>query len=160
MKLKRAEEERNGLEFVRCKRSFGRKRILILNNDVDLLPTIPFKNAKMTLENESKANRSHLESLPQDVLIRVICGVSHDDLKQLLLLSKTISGAALIAKKLHFEYSTPKKIRAFRCLVDFENPNELDEIEAPSGPKHPRSYRSRLSKKSLAGISVALFKEE
>ncbi|KAJ8759174.1 hypothetical protein K2173_004181 [Erythroxylum novogranatense] len=170
MKLSRGveeEEQRRGLEFVQYTRSFGRKRIWILNNEVGLVsldsatPSTPLKrlcSGKMTVVDDgNETQKSHLESLPQDILVRVLCCVSHDDLKQLLMVSRAISEATLIAKKLHFEYSTPRKVRAFRCSVNFENPNELGEIEAPNAPKQSRSHRSRLSKRSLADISVALF---
>ena len=63
----------------------------------------------------------------------------------------------MIAKERHFAYSTPRKSQGFRTLFDFENPSELDEIEAPNAPKQRRSYKSQLNRKNIADISVALF---
>ena len=116
--------------------------------------------------------------------IRILCGVDHDDLKQLIRISKTISEAVnitriiihlicfrsflilidlgflfhlqtLIAKEWHFAYSTPSKVRAFRSAFEFDNSSDLDEIEAPNAPTTKR-FRS-LNRKKLADISVALF---
>ncbi|PWA67114.1 F-box family protein [Artemisia annua] len=143
-----------GLGLVRRTSSFGRKRIFILNEmDMDIDMVSPKKRA---VGNCFGAERSFLEALPQDVLIKVLCGVDHDDLKRLFHVSKPIREAAMIAKKLHFEYSTPKKIPAFRCSVD-QSSLEFDEIEAPNAPRQSRVARSRLNKKKLANLSVALF---
>ncbi|KAL2931994.1 F-box protein SKIP27 [Bienertia sinuspersici] len=85
---------------------------------------------------------SLLEALPQELLF---CGVDHDDLKQLFLVSKTVRDAAIIAKKSHFAYSTP----------------EFDDLEAPNAPKQARKMnRPRINKKKLHDISVALFADE
>ncbi|GMI97238.1 hypothetical protein HRI_003393100 [Hibiscus trionum] len=96
--------------------------------------------------------KSALESLPQDVLIRIICGVDHEDLKQLFNVSKSIREATVIAKQSYFAYSTPTKIKTFQTSIDFEESNELDDIEAPNAPRQWRSHR-----KKLVAISVELF---
>ncbi|CAH1415741.1 unnamed protein product [Lactuca virosa] len=141
------------LGLVKRTSSFGRKRILILNEmDIDSIDTIsPTK--KRSMGNSFSASRSLLEALPQDILIRVLCGVDHDDLKRLFHVSKPIREAAIIAKKLHFEYNTPKKIPAFRSTIE-PSSLEFDEIGAP---RQLRVARSRLDRKKLASISVALF---
>ncbi|KAM0048764.1 putative F-box-like domain superfamily protein [Helianthus debilis subsp. tardiflorus] len=138
--------------------SFGRKRIFILNEfdieSIDSDSVSPTK--KRSVGSGSGCERSLLEALPQDILVKVLCGVEHDDLKRLFRVSKPIREAAMIAKKLHFAYSTPTKVPAFRCSID---PSEFDgdEIEAPNAPRQSRVARSRLDKKKLASLSVALF---
>ncbi|XP_018436068.2 F-box protein At1g61340-like [Raphanus sativus] len=96
-----------------------------------------------------------LETLPQDILIRIICGVEHGDLKQLFNVSKTIREATLIAKKYHFEYSTPRKTLflgdGFDTMINLE-----DDIEVPLVKKH-RLFRITCQNK-VSKISVALFK--
>ncbi|XP_028788716.1 F-box protein SKIP27 [Neltuma alba] len=140
-------------------RSLSRKRIVVSTN-VDTSPldsssVTPLKRMRsgtFTLNSE----KSRLEALPQDILIRVLCGVDHEDLKQLYHVSKTIKEAALIAKQWHFEYSTPKKKTfALRTSIELDDENEIPEIEAPNAPL--RKYKSRLSGKKLSDISVALF---
>ncbi|KAA8515376.1 hypothetical protein F0562_019013 [Nyssa sinensis] len=179
-----------GLGSVRYTRSFsfGRKRIFISNNmDVDATVTTPTKKQCNEILNSEK---SLLEALPRDILIRILCGVNHDDLKQLFHVSKSIREAVsldclgikkffyqiilaslmiidlfcvsmnhqtLIAKQWHFAYSTPTKTSAFRSSIDLEDPSDLDEVEAPNAPKQSRCYRSRVGRKKMANISVALF---
>ncbi|KAK4269776.1 hypothetical protein QN277_022889 [Acacia crassicarpa] len=102
------------------------------------------------------SERSRLEALPHDTLIRVSCGVDHEELKQLYHVSKTIKEAALIAKQWHFEYSTPKKKTfALQTAIELDDENEILEMEAPNAPL--RKFKSRLSGKKLSNISVALF---
>ncbi|KAJ9168933.1 hypothetical protein P3X46_020408 [Hevea brasiliensis] len=149
-------EEGFGLGLVKHTRSFGRKRVLIDNITDSMLLDSPVKTPLKRLCS-LEPEKSALESLPQDILIRILCGVDHDDLKQLFHVSTVIRESTMVAKKWHFAYSTPRKTPAFRTPIDFENPNELDEIEAPNAPKQQRSYRSRLNGKKLADISVALF---
>ncbi|KAF7803550.1 F-box protein [Senna tora] len=149
------------LGFAGYTRSLSRKRIAISNNvevsPLDSNSTTPLKRMRsgiLTVNSE----RSRLEALPEDILIRVLCGVDHEDLKQLYHVSKTIKEAALIAKQWHFEYSTPKKkTPAFRTPIEMEEANEFPEIEveAPNAPM--RKSKSRLSGRKLADISVALF---
>ncbi|KAF5728956.1 F-box protein [Tripterygium wilfordii] len=156
-----AADEVLGYGLVKHTRGFGRKRVVISNDveaqSLDSSPRTPLKrqrSQKMNFDLEKSA----LESLPQDILIRVLCGVEHGDLKQLFHVSKTIREATLIAKQWHFAYSTPRKTRAFRNPIDLEeNLNELDDAEAPNAPKQARRHRAQISEKSLADISVALF---
>ena len=62
-----------------------------------------------------------------------------------------------VAKEEYFAFNTPRKTPAFRTPIDFKNSPEFDEVEVPNAPKQPRSYKSRLNRKNLADISVALF---
>ncbi|KAL7592254.1 hypothetical protein Lser_V15G32192 [Lactuca serriola] len=150
-----------GLGLVRRTSSFGRKRILILNNmDFDSIEVAtPKKKQFLGSESFFCCERSLLEALPQEILIKILCGVDHDDLKRLFHVSKPIREAAVIAKELHFKYSTPKKIPAFRCSLNLEEipSRDFDEIEAPNAPKQSRVSSSRLTKKNLAAITVSLF---
>ncbi|KAK9267850.1 hypothetical protein L1049_010286 [Liquidambar formosana] len=151
-------DEGLGLGFVRYTRGLGRKRIVI-SNDLEVSPLHSSLRTKKRCGERMnvKSERSLLEALPQDILVRVLCGVDHDDLKQLFHVSKSIREATLIAKQWHFAYSTPSKTRAFRNSIDLGDSSEFDEIEAPNAPKQWRSYRSRVSGNKLADISVALF---
>ncbi|KAJ7968462.1 F-box protein [Quillaja saponaria] len=145
--------------FVGRTRALGRKRVVISKNGVasplDSNSETPLKrrcSGRMVFEPE----KSQLEALPQDILIKILCGVEHDDLKQLFDVSTAIREATAIAKKWHFAYNTPtKKSRAFRTRLDLEDSDELDEIEAPKAPS--RRYKARLDGKKLNDISVALF---
>ncbi|XVF27730.1 hypothetical protein REPUB_Repub14bG0133900 [Reevesia pubescens] len=165
-------KEEEGLGFVRYSRGLGRKRIGITNEMEDCLPLdsatkVPLLkrqcSERMVMmlmmvddDDDDYHGKSALESLPQEILIRIICGVDHEDLKQLFYVSKSIREATVIAKQMHFTYSTPRKVKAFRTSIDFKESSELDEIEAPNAPKQWRSHRA-INRKKLADISVALF---
>ncbi|KAG2267915.1 hypothetical protein Bca4012_061595 [Brassica carinata] len=134
------------LDSDKHKKRFGKKKVLISSGKIQDSKNICEKTVDKTQE---------FETLPQDILIKIICGVEHGDLKQLCNVSKTIRDATLIAKKCHFEYSTPRKTLFFRdCLdsmIDFG-----DVIEVPLVKKHQLSKitcENRASK-----ISVSLFK--
>nr|DAD23052.1 TPA_asm: hypothetical protein HUJ06_024515 [Nelumbo nucifera] len=90
--------------------------------------------------------------------VQVLCGVDHDDLKQLFHVSKTIREATLIAKQSHFAYCTPSKsLAGVRSFSVVEDSSKLDAEEAPNAPRQQRILGSRLNRKKLADISVALF---
>ncbi|ESQ29295.1 hypothetical protein EUTSA_v10023716mg [Eutrema salsugineum] len=151
------------LEFVQYKSGFGRKRILISTDDEigDSVFTSPV--GKITTKKlcdktlVAVAQIRELEDLPQDILVRIICGVEHEDLKQLFHVSKTIREATLIAKQLHFAYSTPRKTSVFHNPFGLCDDND-DEIEAPGAPLQKRSRLSRINRnKDDSGVSMALF---
>lgn len=139
--------------------SFGRKRIVISNLSGDSSPKTPTKKRCGGLNTVvMDLERSPLEALPNDVLVRILCGVDHEDLNQLSHVSKSIREATLVAKQSHFAYSTPKKVRAFRTAIDFEDSGDVgDEIETPKAPKQSRPIKSQLYGRNLDSISVNLF---
>ncbi|KAJ4901990.1 hypothetical protein Rs2_15941 [Raphanus sativus] len=111
--------------------------------------------------SSASCQSGELEDLHLDILVRIICGVEHEDLKQLFHVSKTVREATLIAKQLHFAYSTPRKTSVFQhSKFGLDKPFGLGdgyayEIEAPGAPLQKR-YRFR--NKDDSGVSVALFK--
>ncbi|OIV96057.1 hypothetical protein TanjilG_27161 [Lupinus angustifolius] len=138
-------------------RALGRKRVLVSKNVEPSSPTnTPLKRV-CSGRFTSISERSCLEALPFDILIKVLCGVDHEDLEQLFQVSKTIREAAEIAKGLHFEFSTPRKktFAAFHIPIDVDNSNEFEEIEAPNAPL--RKSKSRLNHRNLNSISANLF---
>ncbi|KAF3642415.1 hypothetical protein CQW23_32620 [Capsicum baccatum] len=148
--------ENVGFRLVRST-SFGRKRVCLPDiADLDFISTTPTK--KLCRQNSfSTCVKSHLEALPQDILIRIVCGVDHDDLKRLFHVSKTIREATLVAKRWHFEYSTPRKTLGFMNATFPLNWSESNDVEVPNAPRQSKFPRTRLSQKKLADISVALF---
>ncbi|KAL2473341.1 F-box protein-like [Forsythia ovata] len=155
--VNRANEE-YGMGLVRST-SFGRKRVALSNINLEFDghdDCILTTSTKRQCYEDSFlcSNKSLLEALPQDILIRILCGVEHDDLKRLVFVSKAIKDATLITKQWHFAYSTPRKTVGFQNVEDL---GEFNDVEAPNAPKQSRVPRSRLSAKKLADISVALF---
>ncbi|KAG2262231.1 hypothetical protein Bca4012_013118 [Brassica carinata] len=152
------------LELVQYQRGFGRKRVLVSDTG-DSIFTSPVRkiSSKKLCEKASSAScqSRELEDLHLDILVRIICGVEHEDLKQLFHVSKTVREATLIAKQSHFAYSTPRKTSVFQhSKFGLDKPFGLGdddnyEIEAPGAPLQ-RRYRFR--NKDNSGVSVALFK--
>lgn len=136
-----------GLSYVQFSRSFSRKRIAVEIDSTTMTPT-----------KKQCSHKSPLKALPQDILIRILCGVDHDDLKGLVTVSKWIREATLVARKMHFAYNTPTKRRMkFQNCTDLIGSTDFQQVEAPNAPKQWRKPPSRLSKKKLADISVSLF---
>ncbi|OWM77531.1 hypothetical protein CDL15_Pgr016929 [Punica granatum] len=151
-------DEMLGFGCVKYTRGLGRKRIVISSNaetsPSDSAMGAPLKrqcSGRLSVESDKSA----LETLPQDILIRILCGVEHDDLKQLIQVSKSIKDAAVIAKQWHFAYKTPTKTRAFRTSIDLEDPSAFDDIETPKAPL--RCFKPRLCRRKLVEISTVLF---
>ncbi|KAK4491684.1 hypothetical protein RD792_002450 [Penstemon davidsonii] len=151
---KRGNEE-YGMGLVRST-SFGRKRVALsmeYKDDNYCIPNTPLK--KQIFEDSfSCAQKCSLEDLPQEILIRILCGVEHDDLKRLFFVSKAMREATLIAKQSHFAYSTPRKTISFRNVDDF---GDYNDVKTPNAPKVSRVPRARLSAKKLTDVSVNLF---
>lgn len=149
-----------GFEGYSYTTALGRKRVVLLNNveasSLNCNSVMPRLKRMCSDKSTLNAEKSSLEALPLDVLIRVLCGVDHEDLGRLVQVSKTIKEATEIARRMHFEYSTPKK-KTFPIRGPFgsDDVGEFEDIEAPNAPL--RKPKSRFSGKSLAGISVALF---
>lgn len=86
----------------------------------------------------------NLESLPQELLIKILCGVRFTDLKHLCLVSKTIRDAALVAKEVHFEL-TPI------------GPEGGGTLPPPGKVKCPDAPR-KMTREVIASVSVELFR--
>ncbi|CAN7111493.1 hypothetical protein BRARA_A02535 [Brassica rapa] len=150
------------LELVQYKRGFGRKRVLIseTRDSVFTSPVGTISSRKLCDKTLGTGGQSReLEDLPLDILVKIICGVEHEDLKQLFHVSKTIREATLIAKQSHFAYSTPRKTLIFQLgRYGLDKPFDLgeDKIEAPAAPLQKR-YRRINRNEDNSGVSVALF---
>ncbi|XP_006657832.1 F-box protein At1g61340-like [Oryza brachyantha] len=134
-------------------RILGRKRVAVSPAPSPSGPHSPARTLRKqrSIRLHMGGTVSLLESLPQDVLIKVLCKVNYSDLRQLLLVSKQVSAATLVAKEQHFAFATPSSKPVFRG-------GEEEEQEAPWAPKQRRVARSPiLGKKNLASISVNLF---
>lgn len=130
-------------------KTIGRKRISVLHavggddHDNDDQQSISSRKQHKIIPTSS----NRLELLPQEILIHLLCKVNRGTLKDLILVSKTVNEAALIAKESHFDVSTPI---SKPCYVD------ADDGEAPDAPKRV-SRTSRFSSKLIGSIAVALF---
>lgn len=133
-------------------RILGRKRVAVSPAPSPSGPHSPVRTLRKQRNTRLHMDDtiSLLEPLPQDVLVKVLCKVNHSDLRQLLLVSKPISEATVVARELHFAFATPSSKAAFRGDEGGE------EEEGPGAPKQHRVARSRLRGKNLASIAVNL----
>ncbi|OVA14432.1 F-box domain [Macleaya cordata] len=147
-----------GSELVNCTRTLRRKRVTVSNHMESFPFGSPFKTPlKKRYGAKLGSKNSSIEALPQDILVRILCGVDHEDLKQLFHVSKSIREATLIAKGWHFEFSTPNsKTAAIRSFSESEDLNKFD-METPNAPTRKGFNRPRISREKLSDISVALF---
>ncbi|RLN35495.1 hypothetical protein C2845_PM03G09760 [Panicum miliaceum] len=143
------------LSFSNCRSStriLGRKRVAVSPAPGPRSPHSPARTLR-----KQRSVRFHLddavsllESLPQDVLIKVLCKVNHSDLRQLLLVSKPVNEATTVARELHFKFATPSSKAGFRGDEDG------DDEDGPGAPRQRRVARSRLRGKNLESIAVNL----
>ncbi|ONK74625.1 uncharacterized protein A4U43_C03F8420 [Asparagus officinalis] len=147
------------IELVTSTRILGRKRILVLNkteaiSNLSSPFSTPLPKRRGRRVQSGELNR--LESLPQDLLVRILCKVTHEDLKQLLLVSKCVNEAALTARNFHFAYTTPRTKPVFRKDDDSGVDDFGDSRDVPNAPIPRRMPRSRINFE-IDSIAVNLF---
>ncbi|GJN11370.1 hypothetical protein PR202_ga29556 [Eleusine coracana subsp. coracana] len=131
-------------------RILGRKRVAVPPTPASPGPHSPVRSLRKQRSTRLQMNdgASILESLPEDLLINVLCKVNHSDLKQLILVSKPVSKATIVAQEQHFAYATPSAKSSFRD--DQDNDHQW-------APRQRRvAGRSRFGGKDLEGIAVNL----
>ncbi|KAJ0983695.1 hypothetical protein J5N97_011950 [Dioscorea zingiberensis] len=155
LRAKHHQLKRNGLESVQMARIIGRKRVVV----PVLAEESGFASPTATPMQKRRQRRSQadglnlMDALPHDILVRTLCKVNHSDLRQLLLVSKSVHEATLVAKDMHFAFSTPSKpVRNGSGGAGYD-----EGSETPDAPKQHRVAKSRIDGKKLAGIAVALF---
>ncbi|KAH9290187.1 hypothetical protein KI387_034304, partial [Taxus chinensis] len=78
-------------------------------------------------KEENSARLTDIESLPLDILVHIVCNVHHDELKPLSHVSSKFRDAVQIARQLHFDYTTPIRLRAQKRRADSLIPDEGSE---------------------------------
>uniref|UniRef100_A0A7N0ZWL8 F-box domain-containing protein n=1 Tax=Kalanchoe fedtschenkoi TaxID=63787 RepID=A0A7N0ZWL8_KALFE len=122
---------------------------------------------------KNPSSDSVLESLPMDILVKVVCHLHHDQLKPVFHVSQRLREAVILARQFHFNYKTPDRSR--QGLLRLHTPNSTEHrpfkgkgnaksvrISSPRTPKAPkRGPRppSRLKYTDMRQIAVVLFQE-
>lgn len=114
---------------------------------------------------------SGLESLPLDLLIKIMCCLHHDELKVVFHVSKRIRKAVQLAREFHFNYTTPDRSRQELLLNRTPLPTEhwpflringkdvhVSTPKTPRAPKHAARL-SRLKLVDVKPITAVLFPE-
>ncbi|KAG6471450.1 hypothetical protein ZIOFF_068892 [Zingiber officinale] len=170
-----------GVKLVHSTSSLGRKRVGLSKSVhlANLSSPCGSSSSKKLCTMSTMEQSIHLETLPQDVLVRILSKVDHGDLMQLLFVSKTVNQAVgltplrllslyklpnstianlildtsiqtTIAKEMHFALRTPISKPVFKDNVDGSE-------AAPNAPMQHRVARSRLHAINRSSIVVVLF---
>ncbi|KAL5096590.1 hypothetical protein RYX36_000917, partial [Vicia faba] len=81
--------------------------------------------------------------------LHVLCGVDHDDLKQLFHVSKITREATLMVKESHFMFTTPKK-------KSFDSNDKFSKVRTQKAPLKKLKC-SKFNQEELSDISIELF---
>ncbi|XP_078442747.1 F-box family protein isoform X2 [Wolffia australiana] len=112
-----------------------------------------------------RQSTSILESLPMDLLVKILCNLHHDQLKPLFHVSQRIRKAVLLARQYHFNYRTPDRSR--QEMLNSKTPLPTDHWPFISGgwgmsPRTPRAPRHanfghRFQLMDMSQIAAVLF---
>ncbi|XP_077246258.1 F-box protein At4g35930-like [Tasmannia lanceolata] len=117
-------------------------------------------------------SESLLESLPMDILVKIICYLHHDQLRAVFHVSQKIRMAVLVARKCHFNYTTPDRSRQEMLRTMTPLPTEHWPFlrrdrkgfggptpRTPKAPRHGPRPPSRLNMMEMREVSAVLFQE-
>ncbi|KAJ9561875.1 hypothetical protein OSB04_007035 [Centaurea solstitialis] len=116
---------------------------------------------------------SRLESLPMELLVKILCHLHHDQLRAVFHVSERIRMAVIIARRFHFNYTTPDRSRqemlnAMTPLPTEHWPFVSKEDEkrkgitlprTPKAPRHGPRPPSRLKMIEMRQVAAVLFQE-
>uniref|UniRef100_A0A1J3HTU9 F-box protein n=1 Tax=Noccaea caerulescens TaxID=107243 RepID=A0A1J3HTU9_NOCCA len=120
-------------------------------------------------------SESQLESLPMDLLVKIVCHLHHDQLKAVFHVSQRIRTATLMARQYHFNYTTPDRSRQEMLSVvtprpinrwpfiskgDGGNPTIMPSPHTPKAPKHAPRPPCRAKLTEMKQISAVLFQDQ
>ncbi|CAJ2635819.1 unnamed protein product [Trifolium pratense] len=121
---------------------------------------------------EECQSESRLESLPIDLLVKILCLLHHDQLRAVFHVSQRIRKAVIVARQFHFNYTTPDRSRQEMLCTMTPRPSEHwpflwgdgkgVRIPIPQTPKAPRQGPrppSRLRVSEMRQVTAVLFKE-
>lgn len=110
-------------------------------NDLPMTPKTPGAVEGMS--------ESRLESLPLDLLVNIVCHLQHDQLKAVFHVSQKIRKAVILARQLHFNYTTPDRKRqdvlgtmtpfsSDHCLSASKGDGKGTWVHSPRTPPAPK----------------------
>ncbi|OIS98557.1 PREDICTED: F-box protein At4g35930-like [Nicotiana attenuata] len=134
------------------------------------------KNLQMTPKTPGAlecTSESRLESLPMDLLVKILCHLHHDQLKAVFHVSQKIRKAVIQARLFHFNYTTPDRMRQEMLRTMTPLPTDhwpfvskedgqgawLPSPHTPKAPKHGPRPPSRLKFTEMRQIAAVLFQE-
>ncbi|KAI4327768.1 hypothetical protein L6164_020192 [Bauhinia variegata] len=173
----------------------GKKRVAILHSgktennvgaEVEVLNKSPLTLSPVNLVSQNNLlgtpktprpedfeSESRLESLPMDLLVKILCHLLHDQLKAVFHVSQRIRKAVLIARQFHFNYTTPDRSRQELLSTMTPRPTEqwpflckgdgkglrIPSPHTPKAPRHGPRTPSRLKFSEMRQVTAVLFQE-
>ncbi|KAL6582743.1 hypothetical protein OROMI_004821 [Orobanche minor] len=118
-------------------------------------------------------SESRLESLPIDLLVKILCHLHHDQLRAVFHVSQKIRKAVVIARQFHFNYTTPDRTRQEMLNTMTPLPTDrwpfmskgggkgmpITSPHTPKAPKHGPRPISRLNIDEMRQIAAVLFQD-
>ncbi|KAL7612900.1 F-box protein At4g35930 [Lactuca sativa] len=142
---------------------------------VDLLKENNLQRTPKTPRPEGNASDydSRLESLPMELLVKILCHLHHDQLRAVFHVSERVRKAVVIARQFHFNYTTPDRSRQEMLCTSTPLPTEhwpfvskgdgkgkvLTLPNTPKAPRHGPRPPSRLKLTEMRQIAAVLFQE-
>lgn len=122
---------------------------------------------------EHLGSDSRLESLPMDILVKLLCHLHHDQLRPVFHVSQKIRKAVLMARQFHFNYTTPDRVRQEMLRTKTPLPTEhwpfvskgegkdvfRSSPHTPKAPRHGPRPPSRYKDAEVRQIAAVLFQE-
>ncbi|KAI3930790.1 hypothetical protein MKX01_037236 [Papaver californicum] len=116
---------------------------------------------------------SRLESLPMDLLVKLLCHLHHDQLRPVFHVSQKIRKAVLMARQFHFNYTTPDRVRQEMLRTKTPLPTEhwpfvskgegkgvfCSSPHTPKAPRHGPRPPSHYKDAEVRQIAAVLFQE-
>lgn len=139
----------------------------------DLFSLNNIGNTPKTPRAEKLEYESRIESLPLDLLVKILCHLHHDQLRAVFHVSQKIRKAVVIARQFHFNYTTPDRSRQEMLNTVTPRPTEhwpfmskgrekgmlMTSPHTPKAPKHGPRPPSRLKFTEMRQVAAVLFQD-
>ncbi|KAF3440166.1 hypothetical protein FNV43_RR18445 [Rhamnella rubrinervis] len=145
----------------------------LMLSPVNLVKQSTFLGTPKTPRVEDCESDSRLESLPMDLLVKILCHLHHDQLRAVFHVSQRIRKAVLLARQFHFNYTTPDRSRQEMLRIMTPHPAEhwpfmskgdgkgirMPSPHTPKAPRHGPRPPSRLKASEVRQVAAVLFQE-
>ncbi|EXC35317.1 F-box protein [Morus notabilis] len=145
----------------------------LMLSPVNLVKQSSFFGTPKTPTFEACQSESRLESLPMDLLVKVLCHLHHDQLRAVFHVSQRVRKAVLIARQFYFNYTTPDRSRQEMLRTMTPRPTEhwpfaskgdgkgiwLPSPHTPKAPRQGPRPPSRLKASEVRQVAAVLFQE-
>ncbi|CAK7334195.1 unnamed protein product [Dovyalis caffra] len=145
----------------------------LMLSPVDLLKQNHLARTPKTPRIEDCDTESRLESLPMELLVKILCHLHHDQLRAVFHVSQRVRKAVLLARQFHFNYTTPDRSRQEMLLTMTPRPTEhwpfvskgngkgifMPSPHTPKAPRHGPRPPSRIKITEMKSIAAVLFQD-